>query len=183
MTAALAISSLRCLRSRSLLGHAPEGMAEIREVGERIAQFLEQRRVELVPFQRLERVGVEPDRVVEPAQPVAHPADDVDQQRRRRARDLGKRRASDSEHADRRARPHRGRALKMRQRAKLANQTGRIEGGDRNSAARAVGDHRHLSGEDQHGVVRLLPLTHEGRFRLVGPAVRRLRSDRRRRLR
>ena len=122
-----------------------------------------------MPFQRLERVGIEPDGVVEPAQPVAHASNDIDQQRRRGARNLGKGRSADPEDADRRARPHGGRALKMRQRAKLANQTRRIEGGDRNGAARAVGDHRHLSREDQRGVVRLLPLDHESCIRLVGP--------------
>ena len=100
-----------------LLGHAAESLSEIGEVGNRIAQLHEQRRVELMPLERGERVGIEADRAVDPAHPLAHPADDVDQQGGRGARDFEERSASEAQGGHGRARAHRRAAGQMRQRA------------------------------------------------------------------
>ena len=66
----------------------PNVMSEIGEVRNRIAQFLEQRGIEFMPLERAERMGVEADRAVELAHPLAHPADNVDEQGRRGVRDF-----------------------------------------------------------------------------------------------
>ena len=139
MTAALAISSSALAAQDDLLGHAAEGLAEIGEVRHRIAQLVEQRRVELVPLERRERMGVEADRPVEPAQAVAHPADDVDQERRRGARDLGERGASDAQGGDRRrARTVAERALGERADSPTRHGAARVEIGMAPRALSAV---------------------------------------------
>ena len=78
-----------------LVGHAAEGLAEFGKIGDRMAQFVEERGIELVALERSERMGVEADRAVDPADALAHPADDVDEQRGRSVRDFGEGGASE----------------------------------------------------------------------------------------
>ena len=139
---------------QDLLGHAPEGLAEIGKVRDRIAQLVEQRGVELVALERGEGMGVEPDRAVEPAQTIAHPADDVDQQRGRRMRDLGKRVASDSQDGNGRAGAHGRRTRQSRERAEFADEAGAsmVEIGIAPRALSAVTITSPL--ENQHGACR-----------------------------
>ena len=66
-------------QKNDLLGHAAEGLAEIRESGNRVAQLLEQRGIEIVMVKRVERLRVESDRAIELAYAVAHPANHVDE--------------------------------------------------------------------------------------------------------
>ena len=78
------------------VGHAAESLAEFGKIGDRMAQFVEERGIELLALERSERMGVEADRAVDLADALAHPADDVDKQRGRSARDFGERGATEA---------------------------------------------------------------------------------------
>ena len=123
-----------------LVRHTPEGVTEISKIRDGMAQFLEQRCVELVTLKRPERVGVEADRAIEPAQAFAHPGDDVDQQRGRCMGNLEQRCASDAKRDDGGVRAHRRGARQLRQGARSPTSTGarRVEIGMTPRALSAV---------------------------------------------
>ena len=152
-----------------LLGHAPEGLPEVGEVRDRIAQFIEQGGVELMTLERGKGVGVEPDGAVQPAQTIAHPADDLDEQRGRRMSDAEKRVASDLQDGNGRAGARGRRSRQSRERAEFSHERGRLHGRNRNPPPRAVGGDDHFPLEKQHGAVARLSLDHEGRLRFEGP--------------
>ena len=149
-----------------LLGHAAEGLPEVGEVRDRIAQLLEQRGIELVTLERVERLGVEADRAVELAHALAHPADDVDEQGRRGARDFDQRRASETQSGDGRGGACGRAARQLSERPQFADQRGGLESRNGNRAASAVGGDRHLPLQDQHRVIAGFALHHEDGVRI-----------------
>ena len=145
-----------------LLGHAPEGLPEIGEVGNRIAQFLEQRGIEFVALEPAQRVRVEADRAIELAHAIAHPADDVDEQGRRRVSDFDQRGAAKAKSRDGRAGARGGAARQLRERAHFSNQRRGPEELKREWRPSAVGADCHLPLQDQHRAIAGFALHHEG---------------------
>ncbi len=154
-----------------LLGHAAEGLAEIGEVRDRIAQLIEQGGVEFMALERAERVGVEADRAIDPAHALAHPADDVDEHGRGCACDFCERGAPDAQGGDLGACAHGRGPGQLRKRARLADETGGLDGRNGDDAPSAVGGDGHFPRQDQHDRVGLFPLGHENRVRREGPQI------------
>src|SRR5208283_1820470 len=121
MTAALAISSSRWRRRMICSAIRPK---EIGEVRDGIAQLLEQGGIEFMALERGERMGIEADCAVELVQTVAHPADDLNEQRGRRERDFGERVAPDSQGGHGRAGAGGGGTGQLGERAEFSDQRG-----------------------------------------------------------
>ena len=153
-------------------------MPEIGEVRYRIAQLVEQRRIELVALERGKRVGVEADRPIDLTHAIAHPANDFDQQRGRGARNFDERAASDAKSGDGRARARGCGALEFCERAQFPDQTGRVQRGYGDDAASAVDGDGHLTRQNEHGAIARLSLDHEDRAGIEGQELADINQER-----
>ena len=149
-----------------LLGHTAEGLSEIGEVRDRVAQLFEQSRVELVTFERGQRVGVEADSAIDPPQAIAHAPNNVDQHGRRGLCDFGKGVASDAQGGHGCVGAHCRRAWQSRERPGFADETRSLHRRNWNDAARAVGGDDHFARQDHHDAVARFSLDHENRLRI-----------------
>jgi hypothetical protein len=146
-----------------LFSHATEGLPEIGEIRDRIAQVFQEGRIELMALKHGESVRVEADRAIDLSQTIAHSANDVDEQRRTSVRDFDQRAAFDAQSGDGSARSGGRCARQLRQCARFADETRRLQRRNGDDTTRAVSSDGYLSRQDQQSIVARLSLDHQDR--------------------
>src|SRR5208283_1517208 len=130
-------------------------------MGRGVRQIFEDRAVEIPPFERLQRIGVESERLVDRVDLPAQLADDRDEEFGRASTNLQKLSAVDMEHLRRARRLDARGARQSRNSSDFANEPRRLDSGERHGSVTRLCVDLQRAALQEEGAVAIMSLMYK----------------------